>query len=65
VVGFCEHGDEPSGSIKTVISSLLEGVLASQERLFSMELIDVWILCEVVRFVVKFLFLWKYNHVTR
>jgi hypothetical protein len=38
VAGFCEHGNEPSGSIKGGgISSLAERLLASEEGLGSME----------------------------
>jgi hypothetical protein len=43
--GSCEHGNEPSGSIKCLEISLLEQQLvASQERLCSMELVNVIIL---------------------
>jgi hypothetical protein len=41
VAGFCEHADEPLGSIKCgEFSDLLSVLLASQEGLCSMELVS-------------------------
>jgi hypothetical protein len=41
VAGFCEHSNEPSGSVKGGgISRLSERLLASQEGLCSMELVS-------------------------
>jgi hypothetical protein len=40
VVGCCECGNKPSGSIKWGISSLAENLLAYQEGLCSMELVS-------------------------
>jgi hypothetical protein len=44
VVGFCEHGDEPSSSIKCgEFIDYLNVLLASQEGLCSMELVRYFI----------------------
>jgi hypothetical protein len=42
VAGFCEHGNEPSGSINDrKFLDYLSMLLASQERLCSMDLVRV------------------------
>jgi hypothetical protein len=50
VVSSCEHGDEPSGSIKCEeFPDYLSVLLASQEGLCSMELVSFPRVCPSIR----------------
>jgi len=42
LTGSCEHCNEPSGSKEMRVNFLTEWLLASQERLCSMELVSYW-----------------------
>jgi hypothetical protein len=54
VAGSCEHGNEPSGSIKCgEFLDKLSVLLASQEGLCSMDLVS-WLKCDVINSLILF-----------